>query len=474
MNTDATRALEEVLIAADLGSVDRSALRIDGADPIVPSRFKLGTAVAGALGAQALGIAEIWKQRGGGPQTLAIDTAQAAYPGLCTFMHIRQNGHLLPFTRWDGQGPNFFPTRDGRRFYLLYTANYVQHCLRLHAFLGASTHHASVAQAVARWDAVDLEEALADQKLIGAMARTREEWLQHPQGELLCRHGPVEVQQTHRSDAEPFSPGARRPLAGLRVLDMAHVLAGPTASRVLAEQGADVVHVSAAHQPDGHLIDVDTGFGKRATFIDLERPEDRERLRQLIRGADVFVQSWRPGVLARRGFSPEDIAALRPGIVQASLSCYGDRGPWATRAGYEPLGQAVSGLAIGEGSAELPKLASTFTLNDYLTAYLTAAGIVGALLRRAREGGGYHVHASLARTSMWVQELGRLAPTHWPEGASGVPSLPEQLPERYFQQTPSVYGTLRHPAPIVRYSETPAHWALPPSPVGSGVPSWTD
>ncbi len=469
-NADVLRALQEVLAAAGMDSLDSSSVRVHGADPVVPSRFRLGAAVAGALGAQALGVAEIWKARGGRDQRLDIDLAQAAYPGLNTFLHIRQNGHPLPFTRWEGQGPNFFPTRDGRRMYLLYTATYVQHCLRLHAFLGASTHHDAIARSVARWDAQALEDALAERRLIGAVARTRDEWLAHPQGRWLQGQGPVLVQRLADSEPERLAPGPR-PLSGVRVLDMAHVLAGPVTSRVLAEQGAEVLHVSAAHQPDGYLNDIDTGFGKRTAFLDLERAEDRAQLRALLREADVFVQSWRPGALARRGFSHEEIAALRPGIVQASLSCYGNGGPWRERGGYEPLGQAVTGLAIAEGSPDEPRLACTFTLNDYLTAYLTAAGIVGALLRRTTQGGTYHVQASLARSSMWVQELGPLPPAQWPGAAGGVSVLPE-LPEHYFQTTESVFGTLRHPAPIVRYSATPAAWSRPPSPMGRERPHW--
>lgn len=470
MNSDAIGAVTSILEAAGMSDLDPAAITITGSDPIVPSRFKLGLAVAGALGAQALGIAEIWKQRGGMGQALSIDLAQAACPGLNTFLHITQNGHPIPFTRWDGQGPNFFATRDDRRFYLLRTANYVQHCLRLHSFLGASTDTASLARAISQWDAADLEEALAEKKLVGATTRTREEWLSHPQGRWLADRGPVEVRRTHDSEPEPFTLGDR-PLSGLRVLDMAHVLAGPVTARVLAEQGADVIHVSAAQQPDGLLNNVDTGFGKRSAFIDLERADDRMRLRELIQGADVFVQSWRPGALARRGFSFEEIAALRPGIVQASLSCYGDGGPWAERGGYEPIGQAVSGYSISEGSAQQPQLASTSTLNDYLTAYLAAAGVVGALLARARRGGSYHVLSSLSRTSMWVQELGMLPTSHWPEGPSGVRQLPT-VPARWFQETQSAHGLLRHPSPIVNYQETPARWTLPPPPVGSGFAAW--
>ena len=100
-----------------------------------------------------------------------------------------------------------------------------------------------------------------------------------------------------------------------------------------------------------------------------------------------------------------------------SVSCYGYDGPWAERAGYDPLGQVASGLAAGEGSLEAPLMASTFTLNDYLAAYLAAAGTNSALLKRAREGGSYHVKVSLAGASTWVQMLGQLPPQYWQDGA---------------------------------------------------------
>ncbi|MDM0014837.1 CoA transferase [Variovorax sp. J22P168] len=472
VGSDALRATRSVMDFVGLSDCATDDLLFHGHEPVVPTRHRLGCASAGALAAQAIGIREIWKARGGKPQSLSIDIGQASYPGLCTFLHIRQNGHALPFVRnWAGQGPNFFATRDDRRFYLLYTAAYVQHCLRLHRFLGATTSHESVAEKVAQWDANDLEEALAAQKLIGCIARTRDEWQAHPQGALLAQRPAVSVTRLQASAPEGFRPAAR-PLSGIRIVDMAHVLAGPITSRLLAEQGAEVIHVSAAHQPDGHLTDVDTGFGKRTAFIDLDNAEDRDRLRELIRGADVFTQSWRPGALARRGFSQAELVALRPGLIHVSLSCYGSEGPWGERGGYEPLGQAVSGLAIAEGSADQPQLVSTFTLNDYLTAYLAAAGVVSALLRRSREGGAYGVDASLTQTSMWVQELGRLPPALWPGAPGGIDALPA-VPSKYLQKTATVFGELEHPRPIVQYGRTPAGWALPPVPTGAGLPRWS-
>jgi len=465
--------LQELL--AGLGvepDVGRS-VAFTSADPVVPSRFRLGTASAVALAAQAACVRELWRLRSGHDQTLAVDIGQAAYPGLCTFLHLSQNGHRLRFVRErGGLSGNFFETRDGRRFYLFYNANYIEHCLRVHRFLGATTSVDSLREKVRAWDAAALEEALAEQRLIGAYARTRQEWLDHPQGAQLGRLAAADVRMTRPSEPEPPGPGLR-PLSGIRVVDMGHVLAGPVTSRVLAEQGAEVIHVSAAHQPDGLLMDLDTGLGKRTAFVDLDDAADRRRLRALIASADVFIHSWRPGVLERRGFSAQALAELRPGLVYAALSCYGHEGPWAERGGYEPMGQTVSGLAIAEGSAQAPRLAATFTLNDYLTAYLTAAGVAAALLRRARHGGSYEVHTSLTRTSMWVQDLGRLDEAFWPEGPRGVRDMPA-LDPAWLQQSASVFGTLTHPRPIVQYEKTPAYWARPPMPVGACAPAWED
>lgn len=444
--------------------------QISGLDPVVPSRYRPGMASAVALAAQAIGVAEIWRQRGGVAQSLAVDLFKAAVPGLRTLAYVKRDGHSLQLLRPASEGRVFFETRDGRQMYLLRHAFYHEHYSRFLECLDCSSATESIARAAAKRDAHELEDALADAKAIGAIARTREEWLAHPQGRYLRDRIPVDIQRLGLSDAEPLLPAAR-PLAGLRVVDMGHVLAGPVVSRVLAEQGAEVMHVSAPHIPDPNHVVADTGFGKRTAFADIRSAIDREQLQRLISEADVFVHSWRPGVLDRYGLSAEELTALRPGLIYANVSCYGSGGPWGTRAGYDPLGQVVSGLAVGEGSIDKPALASTFTLNDYLAGYLGAAGILAAVLRRAREGGSYSVEVSLTGCSMWLQELGKLPEAEWPGGPRGVAKLPLAAPEDLgVMQTP--YGTMEHALPIVRYSATPSRWERPPSPAGTFPLRW--
>ncbi len=471
MNNDARSVLSTLLntLELPLEAIDRN-IRLVGRDPVVPSRYRVGTASATALAAQAVGIIEIWKQRGGRDQTVTIDLRRAAVPGLRTISHTRRGGRTLQVPWPASERQVFFPTKDGRLMYLMRHAVYYEHLSKLLAFLDCAPDSAAIARSVARWNAAELEDALAERKLMGTIVRSYDEWRASPQGRYLQGRLPVEIERIGDADPVPFTP-APRPLAGIRVVDMAHVLAGPVTSRVLAEQGAEVIHVSAPHQPDPAHVVIDTGFGKRSAFINMNRTEDVESLHRLIASADVFAHSWRPGSLDRRGLSPTELARRRPGLIYVSVSCYGYDGPWANRAGYDPLGQVCSGLAAGEGSLDAPIMASTFTLNDYLGAYLAAAGTNSALLKRAREGGSWHVKVSLAGASTWVQMLGQMQAQYWQDGSKGVAQLPDPLPEE-LTVTRTAYGEIEHPSPIPQYSETPSYWEIPPEPAGASDPVW--
>ena len=444
---------------------------IHGADPVLPSRYRPGLASAVALAAHAIGIREIWTARRGEPQSISIDLRRAAVPGLRTLSYVKRDGHKLQLMRPASEDKVFFETADGRLVYVLRHAFYHEHFSRLLAFLDCSPATASLEKAIGRWQAEELEDAMADAKVIGAMVRTRDEWLASPQGRHLAPRLPVEIERIGEGPPVPLLP-AERPLSGIRVVDMGHVLAGPVTSRQLAEQGAEVLHVSAPYQPDPPHIQIDTGFGKRSAFVDLNRAGDIDSLRNLIAGADVFAHSWRPGSLDARGLSPQALAELRPGLIYVSVSCYGYDGPWATRAGYDPLGQVVSGLAAGEGSLAAPVMAPTFTLNDYLAGYLAAAGVTSALLKRARIGGSYHVKVSLTACSMWLQDLGRLPAAQWPDGPQGVAELPVPRPDE-LTVTATPFGAVEHPLPIVCYSGTPSRWDIPPEPAGTSPLRWS-
>jgi crotonobetainyl-CoA:carnitine CoA-transferase CaiB-like acyl-CoA transferase len=441
------------------------AVTIAGADPIVASPHHLGAASAAALAAQGAAVAAIWKLRTGRGQDVAVDLRRAVVPGLRTVFHIAHGGKRLRSPGAYG-GVHFFRTRDDRQIYLLRVPSYTGLLLGLLDLLKCSNANDAVATAVARWDGIELEEAIAERKLVGVVARRRDEWLDHPQGHFLASRPAIAIEKIGQSAPEKFGP-APRPLTGVRVLDVTHVLAGPASARVLAEQGADVLHIASHRHPDTADKMIDTSFGKRSAYLDLDEEADRATLAELVRGCDVFVQSWRPGALAKRGFGPRDIARLRPGAIYVSVSAYGGGGPWASRGGYDPVGQVASGLAVEEGSFAAPQLAPTGTMNDYVTAYLAAAGALGALIRRAREGGSYAIDVSLTRSSMFVMELGLLDAKPKPGQIFGLEPLPSDL-----RVAATPIGEVTYPAPITDYSETKPYWERPCGFFGADKPVW--
>jgi crotonobetainyl-CoA:carnitine CoA-transferase CaiB-like acyl-CoA transferase len=178
-------------------------------------------------------------------------------------------------------------------------------------------------------------------------------------------------------------------LSGLRVLDLSRVIAGPVAGRTLAAHGADVMLISSPNLPAIPWLTIDTGRGKLSSFADLATENGREALRNLLVEADIFSQGYRPQSIAALGFSPQDAARIRPGIVYVSLSAYGHDGPWAGRRGFDSLVQTSTGFNHAEGQAagvdgpkELPA-----QILDHVTGYFMAFGAMMARARQAREGG---------------------------------------------------------------------------------------
>jgi crotonobetainyl-CoA:carnitine CoA-transferase CaiB-like acyl-CoA transferase len=258
---------------------------------------------------------------------------------------------------------------------------------------------------------------------------------------------------------------SNRPLGGVRALDLTRVLAGPTCAKSLAEHGADVLKITASHLPDSGLVDLDTGIGKRSARIDLRT--EQETLKKLVRQADVFVQSYRPGALAAKGFAPEALAGLRPGIVCASLSAWGPTGPWRERRGFDSIVQAVSGMADAHGREGKPSLLPVSAI-DYVSGYLMAFGVCVALERRAREGGSWLVRVALARVGKWIVDRGTI------ENYAGIPDdLPEVELAPLLGEMDAPDGRIRYLKPVLELSETPPCFDRPPVPLGYHPPAWT-
>ncbi|HEY7203640.1 MAG TPA: CoA transferase [Methylomirabilota bacterium] len=438
-----------------------------GADPILPTSFRIGEAGAAALAATGVAVSELWALRTGRRQQVGVD-ARRATASLRSGHYLQLDGTAMPTDRNTIMG--VYPARDGRWSYL--HCNFPNHRAAALQVLGAPEDREAVRRAVAGWDALALEEAIIAAKGAGGMVRSMEEWARHPQAAAVASLPLLEIVRIGDAAREPL-PEGDRPLSGVRVLDLTRVLAGPTGARTLAEHGADVLKITAAHLPNLGYQEYDTGHGKLSAYLDLREPKDVETLRGLVREADVFSQGYRPGTLAARGFSPEALAALRPGIVVVSLCAFGHVGPWASRRGFDTVVQTVSGITdrqgrLFPGSDPGPQFYPASAI-DYITGYLMAFGAMAALARRAREGGSWLVRISLAQTGRFIVGLGEV-----PESRlANVPKefSPEEI-ARWSTTSDTPAGRLRHLAPVVQLSETPARWARPSVPLGHHEPAW--
>lgn len=435
---------------------------IVGADPILPSPFPVGEVAATALAACAKGAADLWAMRTGEAQRVSVDVGAAA-------------GSLLSFAFQSLDGTTPKRTNEGNPFVALYEGKDGR-WIHLHGTLrpdgsaptravlgvGERADAAAIAAAVKRWDAQALEDALAEASTTGAMVRTPEEWAAHPQHDAVRSLGRVSVTKVGESEPEPVGDG-KRPLGRVRALDLTRVLAGPTCGRTLASHGADVLLVNAPNAGNVPAFVLDTSHGKRSAIVDLDTPEGRGALGELVAECDVFTQGYRSGALERRGFGLDDVVATRPGAIYVTINCYGDAGPWRTRPGWEQLAQSTSGIAHVQGGDGPPRLIPAAAC-DYTTGYLAAAGVMNALALRAVEGGSYHVQASLCQTATWIIDEGARCD---PSSAAGVPDMTPWMTESVTSE-----GTLRHLGPIVTMSSTPARWERPSPPIGADQAVW--
>jgi crotonobetainyl-CoA:carnitine CoA-transferase CaiB-like acyl-CoA transferase len=338
----------------------------------------------------------------------------------------------------------------------------LHHRRRVLEVLGCDDDRERATVAVGGWQSGALEDALAAADAPAAVVRTGAEWRAHAQGKALEGAPAISVRRVGDAPPEPAGDGDR-PLRGVRVLELGTVLAAPVAGRTLAEHGADVLHLSNPSRPEPLVLYLETGLGKRDAFLDIDAPGARDALLDLVDEADVVVTNVRGPSLTRRGLDPSHLVARRPGLIVVTVTCYGGRGPWRHRPGYEVQVRAAAGLNAGEGSLEAPAPLPG-TACDHTTGFLAAYGAMLALARRARDGGSWLVEASLAQTAMWIERAGVRPP---PPGSAPVGPDPAHLA---VMSTP--LGELCHVRPVAELSETPTGWDRAPTGIGSTPPTW--
>jgi crotonobetainyl-CoA:carnitine CoA-transferase CaiB-like acyl-CoA transferase len=420
-----------------------------------------------SLAAVGLAASDLWELRTGRRQGVALDTRQAT-ASLRSGTYLKMNGTPVPNGRNEVMG--VYPAKNGRWNYL--HCNFPNHRAAALSVLGVAENREEVRKAVAQWDALELEEAIIAAKGAGGMVRTMDEWARHLQGIAVAALPLMEIIRIGESPAEGL-PKGDRPLSGVRVLDLTRVIAGPTCARTLAEHGAEVLKITGAHLPSLGRQEYDTGHGKLSAHLDLREAADVETLRGLVRKAHVFSQGYRPGTLGSRGFSPEALAELRPGIVVVSLCAFSHAGPWASRRGFDTVIQTVSGIThrqgeVFPGAQPGPQFYPVSAI-DFLTGYLMAFGAMVALRRRAHEGGSWLVRISLAQVGHWLVSRGQVP-------VSKLKDVQKEFTDaelgRWTMTSDTPVGRLQHLAPVLRLSETQPRWDKPTVPLGYHQPVW--
>ncbi|KYH43164.1 CoA transferase [Branchiibius sp. NY16-3462-2] len=364
---------------------------------------------------------------------------------------LRRDGAPVP--AW-AELSGFFETADG---WVRLHGNYPHHAAVIRSYTGADDK-AGVQAALRSRTALDVERDVRAAGGIAGAVRSRDVWRAHPQyREAVEDRGLVTLDAPIGSPRQLTTLADEAPMTGIRVLDLTRVIAGPTATRLLAALGADVLRLDPPPTPE--LLDqhLDTDFGKRTALVDLSQTS----VAGLLDTADVVITGYRPGALDRFGLSADELLARRPWLVSVDLSAWGATGPWAHQRGFDSIVQAVTGIGTTYADHGRPGALPVQAL-DHATGYLMAAAAMRLLAARETEG-GRAAHLSLARTGAWLQDH----PTD--------PGQPVNVTEdRFFSECDCGYGRLRYVRPPVVVDGELIDYPAPPDDYGTADLSWNE
>jgi len=380
-------------------------------------------------------------RRSAPPMPVVVDREHVAVAARSEH-HARTDAHVEsdlfePLSR-------FWQTADGAWFRL--HGEYAWHRDRALGVLGCDERHAAVKEAVKGWRGEDLEEALAAAGGLGYVVRSRQQWREHPQGRAVAA---LPLVQVETAPGPSRAAVAGRGAAGLRVLDLTRVLAGPVATRTLAAWGAEVLRIDSPHLPETPEFALDTLPGKRSAELDLAQPTGLARLHELLEEADLLVEGYRPGALARYGLDPRDLGERHPHLHVVTLSAWGPSGPWSARRGFDSLVQCPTGIALAEGTERRPGTLPAQVL-DHVTGYLAAAAGMLALAAAQHGDGPRFVQVSLAQTAHWLLGAGSVRPV--------TPRLLD--PDAYRVTLPGAAAPVRVIRPPGRTADLAPRWTF--------------
>lgn len=425
-------------------------------DGALPSAFAVTELACASIGVAGQAISELLRQQTGRLPALEVDRRLASF---WFSSSLRPIGWSVP-PLWDPIAGDY-ATKDG---WIRLHTNAPHHRAAAESVLGACADRAAMAAKVALWAKSELEHAVVEAGGCAAEMRTWSAWQAHPQGMAVNAEPLIHFQTTHHERSSLWQGSIAQPLAGIKVLDLTRVLAGPIASRFLAGVGAQVLRIDPPHWDEPGVVPEVT-LGKRCARLDLHDSADRLIFEALLKDADVLLHGYRADALERLGYGVDQRQALAPGLIDVSLNAYGWSGPWHHRRGFDSLVQMSSGIA--EAGRQWQKTDKPTPLPvqalDHATGYLMAASAIQALTRRLDNGHGSSARLSLARTAKLLIEQG-----------PGVqaPLRAEEASDQGLLLEQTVWGPAHRLQVPLKITGTPVQWALPATALGSHRPQW--
>ncbi|KAF1033521.1 MAG: Succinyl-CoA--L-malate CoA-transferase alpha subunit [Pseudomonas sp.] len=422
-------------------------------DGALPSVYPVTELASASMAAVALAIAEL---RGTPLEQVQVDRRLAS---LWFATSLRPHGWQVP-NPWDPIAGDY-QARDG---WIRLHTNAPHHRLAAERILGAHADKASVAQAVAQWDKAALESAIVDAGGCAAQMRSVQEWSLHPQGRAVAEEPLIHLHTRAVAHLPRYTTDPARPLAGIKVLDLTRVLAGPVATRCLAAYGAQVLRIDPPHWDEPGLVPEVT-LGKRLARLDLREPKALAHVKELLAGADVLLHGYRPDALERLGLGSAVRQRLNPALIDVSLNAYGWTGPWSGRRGFDSLVQMSCGIAEAgqqHDHADKPVPLPVQAL-DQATGYLMAAAAITGLRQRLHNT-VLQARLSLARTAQLL--LDHRAPADHPAFAAETDADKNATVEH------TSWGEAQRIHWPITLDGCQAFWPLPARALGSDVADW--
>ena len=422
----------------------------------LPSAFAVTELACASIAAAGQAASELLHQQTGRRPELEVDRRLASF---WFGTSIRPIGWSVP-PLWDPVAGDY-ATRDG---WIRLHTNAPHHRAAAERVLGACADRAAMADKVAQWAKSELEQAVVDAGGCAAEMRSWDQWQVHPQGQAVNAEPLIQLTSHPGQGSKPWTGSVARPLAGIKVLDLTRVLAGPIASRFLAGLGADVLRIDPPTWNEPGVVPEVT-LGKRCARLDLSDKSDRDVFESLLKDTDILLHGYRADALERLGLGTNQRRQLNPGLIDVCLNAYGWNGPWQNRRGFDSLVQMSSGIAeagMRWKSSDKPTPLPVQAL-DHATGYLMAASAIRLLAQRLSDGTGGSARLSLARTAKLLIE-------HGPGPDESLRGEDQQDLGTLVEQTS--WGPAHRLQVPLKITGTPLQWALPATELGSHPAQW--